>query len=213
MNHWFFMKCFLIGVLASSGIGPIFILTFNRSAMYGFSHGLATALGAGIGDTLFFALSLRGILGAIQSSPRIVMLLDALGGIILLFVASHLLKKTYQTVSLSIGEKESLHTTFLKSFILTILNPMTIFFFIVITMKFFPSLEGYTSLHEMMLGCSMVTLGSLSVLGSVSFVASFIGHNMQSSTLRIISYISGIGFFLFGLYLLSHFFIVFTQGL
>ena len=56
MDYSILVGCFFVGVLASSSVGPIFVLTFNRGAIYGFLRGFATALGASIADGLYFFL-------------------------------------------------------------------------------------------------------------------------------------------------------------
>ena len=66
MDYRFLIQSFFIGVLAASGCGPIFVLTFNRSAVCGFWKGLATALGASIGDSSYFMLGLLGALTVIK---------------------------------------------------------------------------------------------------------------------------------------------------
>ena len=47
-----FFKCYAIGIMAASGIGPIFVLTFNRGAIHGFLRGFATAMGAAVADAV-----------------------------------------------------------------------------------------------------------------------------------------------------------------
>ncbi|MFC1895010.1 LysE family transporter, partial [Candidatus Dependentiae bacterium] len=82
MECLIYIKCFLVGMLASASLGPIFILTFNRGAVYGFTHGFATAIGACLADGLYFFLGLMGILSLLKSSENFMFWLDTLGGIV-----------------------------------------------------------------------------------------------------------------------------------
>ena len=50
MNLILYRNCFLVGLMSAAAIGPIFVLVFNRGALYGFRKGFITALGAAIGD-------------------------------------------------------------------------------------------------------------------------------------------------------------------
>ena len=79
MDYPFLWTSFVVGVLAASGIGPIFILTFNKGALHGFSRGFAVACGAAVVDGIFFFLALVGVLAAIKDSSRFLFMLDFVG--------------------------------------------------------------------------------------------------------------------------------------
>ncbi len=73
MKTLFLLKCFALGVSAASGVGPIFVLTFNRGALKGLGRGLATALGSALGDALLFLLGLLGLLSILGGSKNMVL--------------------------------------------------------------------------------------------------------------------------------------------
>ncbi len=91
MDYGFLLKCFVVGIIATSGVGPIFILTFNKGAVHGFLRGFATALGAAVADAFFFFLALMGILTTIGDSRRFMLVLDLVGGVVLLFIGYRML--------------------------------------------------------------------------------------------------------------------------
>src|SRR3989304_9647410 len=93
MNIWFYVKCFLIGISASSAMGPIFILTFNRGALHGFLKGFATAMGSALADGLFFMLGLFAILERLENSPKALLALNCIGGIFLIILGMQALRK------------------------------------------------------------------------------------------------------------------------
>ena len=82
MNYILFLKCFFVGVVAASGCGPVFIMTFNKGALCGFLRGFVTALGAAFGDALYFFLGLMGALAVMSQFKGFVAWLDLIGGIV-----------------------------------------------------------------------------------------------------------------------------------
>jgi threonine/homoserine/homoserine lactone efflux protein len=202
-----YLRCFLVGVLASSALGPIFVLTFNRGAIYGFLRGFATAFGACFADGLYFFLGLIGALAVLKESQEIVVFLDIAGGLLLIGLGVYFLRKARcGSVTVRIEGKLGVLLTVAKSFLLTILNPLVFFFFVFVGPQILP--EGVTSLHlsEVFFGSLMVSIGSLTVLSLVSLIASFIGSCISKRMLRLISFITGLVFIGVGMYLIEHLF-------
>jgi threonine efflux protein len=201
----FLVRSFLVGVLAASGCGPIFILTFNRSAVCGFLKGFATAIGASIGDSFYFLLGLFGALTVISEFSYAMIFIDLIGGASLLWLGVKSLRTANEpactTVECSTGY------TFLvgKAFMLTLFNPLVMLFFMAVTLQILPENIGQLSRSYLLLSGACVGLGSLTVLSLVSLAASFLGGCISSRRLRIISGVSGIIFIFFGGYLLWDF--------
>lgn len=205
MEIWFFVKCFFIGVLAASGCGPLFILTFNRAAICGFLKGLATAIGAALGDGFFFMLGLAGALAVLGESRHFMIVLDLIGGLVLVALAVHSFKKMRQFTCVSVECSGSWWVALGKAFTLTIVNPLIILFFMAVSIQILP--EGVSKLPVKFIPLSMalVILGSLVVLGGVALIASFLGSCISARRLRIISGVSGVLFLCFGGYLFYDF--------
>lgn len=200
----FLVTCFFIGVSASAAVGPVFILTFNRSVIYGFWNGFATALGASLVDGFFFMLALAGALSLLTQSRNIVMIVDIIGGSVLLFLGLHSLLKPSRDLSLTILPKESLYISMSKSFLITLFNPLVALFFMGISIKFFGEMS--LTLLYAFFGGVMVMLGSLTMLTSVAGVAQWFGAVISLKKLRIVSYVSGFLFIGIG----THFIIDFA---
>lgn len=209
MYNIIWIRCFLIGVLASASFGPIFVLTFNRSAIHGFLKGFATALGACLADGIYFFLGLIGILSILEESKHFMFFLDTIGGVLLILLGIYSLKKSRQNiVSNCEAEGFSILTTMGKSFLLTIINPLVFVFFMVIGIQILP--EGIRSLplQKVFLGSVMVMIGSLSVLSLVALISSFIGSCISKKRLKLIYFISGLVFLGIGIYFLDHLFLI-----
>jgi threonine/homoserine/homoserine lactone efflux protein len=211
MDFIFLFKCYLIGILAASGCGPIFVLTFNRSAICGFLKGFATAIGASLGDSFYFLLGLLGALAVISELKLFMIFLDLIGGVLLLALGVHALKKMSKVFCVAVECSYSLFISTFKAFFLTIFNPLVILFFMAVTIQILPGNVKTFSTGFVLLSSFMVFLGSMTVLSIVSLIGSYLGSCITSKRLKIISGITGIVFIIFGGYLLSDFVLKFIK--
>ena len=205
MDFYFFLKCFFVGVLASSGCGPLFVLTFNRSAICGFFKGFATALGASIGDGLYFLLGLLGALTIVSELRGVMVLLDFLGGFILIILGISAIKQMRQFVCVAVECSDSFIYSLGKAVSLTLINPLIIMFFMAISAQILPVDYKLMTIYEILFSGSLVMFGSLFILGSVSLFASYVGSCITTKKMRFIHLITGILFIIFGLYLFYDF--------
>lgn len=203
MDYVILLRCFLIGILASSSVGPIFILTFNRGAVYGFFRGLATGLGACIADGIYFFLGLYGVLAVLKESKDFMAIFDLIGGVGLILLGIYSFSKIKKvSTAVALGSKASISLAVIKAFIITILNPLVFLFFMVIGAQILPEGIEYLTLRQMGFASFMVMLGSLSVLALVSLFSSLVGRSMKEKHLKIIHFITGTVFFGIGAYLI-----------
>ena len=201
MDFYFFLKCFFVGVLASSGCGPLFVLTFNRSAICGFFKGWATALGSSLGDSFYFFLGLLGALKIVSEFSGLMILLDLFGGLILIGLGVNAIKQMRQFVCVSVECSDSFVCSLGKAIFLTLVNPLIIMFFMAISMQILPVNHKLITSYEVFLSSLLVFAGSLFVLTSVSLFASYIGSCITTKKMRIIHLITGILFIFFAIYL------------
>jgi threonine/homoserine/homoserine lactone efflux protein len=206
MQIVFLLKSFLIGLLAASGCGPIFVLTFNRSAICGFWKGFATALGASLGDGLYFMLGSLGALAVISELRYFLVFLDLIGGIVLIILGIHALNVARKIVCVTIECSHNIILSTIKAFTLTILNPLVILFFLAVSLRIFPEDLEKLPTNLVLLSSLSVSVGSLTMLSLVSLAASFVGSCITAKRLRIVSQITGVLFISFGLYLLGDLF-------
>ncbi len=207
MNNLYMIvfRCFLIGILASSSFGPIFILTFNRGAIYGLLKGIATAIGACLADGLYFFLGLVGVLAVLQESKQFMFFVDTIGGVLLILLGIHSLQKARKGVNyICLESKSGVCLTALKSFVLTILNPLVLFFFMVIGVQILPPGVSHLNIQQIFLCSVMVAVGSFSVLAVVALIASLVGGCISEKKLKILSLLTGLIFIGVGIYFLGH---------
>jgi threonine/homoserine/homoserine lactone efflux protein len=82
-----FLSSALIGLSIAAPVGPIGLLTIQRSLQLGPRAGLATGLGAALADAAYGAVGAYGITGLIAGLERLRPLLVTVGGIVLLWLA------------------------------------------------------------------------------------------------------------------------------
>lgn len=201
----FLLRCFLIGALGASGCGPLFILTFNRSAVCGFWKGFATGIGASLGDATYFFLGLLGFLSFLSRNGGVMLGLDLVGGIILLVLGTNSLKGMRQVVCVGIECSSGFWASVFKSLSLALFNPLVILFFMAVSMHALPEHVANLPMSNVVISSVCVMAGSLSILTMVSLVASLLGACITAKRYRYISGASGLAFVLFACYLFFDF--------
>lgn len=200
MNFSLFRNCFLIGLTAASAVGPIFVLIFDRGAIYGFRRGFETAVGAAIGDGILFGLSLMGILQVLETSRKFLIIMDFFVSIILIFLGVRMFRKQQTYISESMNYTENFLITIGKSLFLTLINPLTVFFFMFLSVKIMPENVTRLATAEFVIASTMLGLGSLTTFSLVAIAGKLLGHTLDRKQLFITSYLTGVIFICIGLY-------------
>lgn len=205
MTEHFLVTCFLVGVSAGSGVGPVFLLTLNRSTLYGFWKGFATALGAALADALYFFLATFGLLSIVESMGNAVLFMEGLSGVLLMVFGVHLMRAKLLIDSSINADNQSLVLSTVKSFFLTLFNPFMVIFFVFVSVHILPTHAMPDSYRSLVLGGVFVGGGSLSILTLVALLGSVLGSKIKRSALAIFSKITGLIVGGFGVYLLVDF--------
>lgn len=205
MTEYFLGTCFLVGVSAGSGVGPVFLLTLNRSTLYGFWKGFATALGAALADALYFFLATLGLLSIIESMGNAVLFMEGLSGLLLMGFGVHLMRTKLRIEDSIKSDNQSLALSAVKSFLLTLFNPFMVIFFIFVSVNILPTNAMPDSYRTLFLGGVFVGCGSLAILTLVALIGSLLGSKIKRAGLELFSKITGLIFGGFGLYLLVDF--------
>ena len=190
MSFWFYATCFFIGISASSTMGPIFVMTFNNSAIRGFLKGFFTALGAALGDGVLVLLGLLGTLAVLQKSSAYLIIIDLAGALLLMLYGIKLfMDKNEQVEALPISAN-TLILTAGRAFFSTIINPLTILFFMFAGAQILAAGSPEINAMDLVLGSALTSLGSLAVLAIVAYIASSMGKVMKADKLRLIGTIT-----------------------
>lgn len=133
---------FLIGVLISAPMGPIGMLVIQRTLCKGRSAGMFTGIGASISDLLYCLLTGFGISFITDLIDRHQLMLQIVGGIVLAAFGIYLFRKN-PTRSLKSAGGEIVQCSgdtywgdLVSGFLLTVSNPLILFFIIGLYARF-----------------------------------------------------------------------------
>lgn len=214
MNFIGILKCYAIGFFGNLTLGPIFVLTFNSAAMYGFFYGFAAGLGASFADAILFTLGNMGTLSLLINIKIAREFLYLIGSAVLIFlgIVSYM-KKLDPQIMKNTGHADigSFHGSFLKAFLLTTANPLTIGYFAATSFAAFHNQKEALPGNSLLISSLIVAIGTLTVLTLISAISNKFGVAISDKRLKQISKITGIIFIIFGLYLLVSFILDFFK--
>ena len=129
-SYHFFFEGIIFGVLVSAPLGPIGVLTIQRTINKGRNSGIFTGLGALTADTFYAALAGFGVSIITNFLENYQIAFRSIGGLILLLLAYKIFNTniTEQVKNRKLG-KTNYFSDFISTFMLTLSNPLTIIFF------------------------------------------------------------------------------------
>ena len=127
-----FLQSLLIGVSIAAPVGPIGLLTIQRSLAHGPRAGLATGLGAAVADALYGAVGAFGVAWLVQALVAARVPLALGGAAFLLWMAWRLVRAPLADHAAAARPAGKVWQYFAGTFVLTLSNPATIVSFIAI---------------------------------------------------------------------------------
>ena len=127
-----FLSSLLIGLSIAAPVGPIGLLTIQRSLEHGPRAGLATGLGAAAADAVYGAIGAYGVAWLVHALVAARIPLAVFGGAVLLWMALQLLRAPVAERAASTAPARNGWQYFAGTFVLTLSNPATIFSFVAI---------------------------------------------------------------------------------
>lgn len=137
----------LLSILAAISIGavspgPSFVLVSRISVASSRAHGLASALGMGVGGALFAALAVLGLTALLLQFEWLYLLLKILGGAYLVYIAIRIWRGASEALKLSNSNETrsgiSVSRAFLLGLITQLSNPKTSIVYASIFAAFMP---------------------------------------------------------------------------
>lgn len=131
-------KGLLIGILSSAPMGPVGVLTVQRTLVKGRWYGFVTGVGAAFSDLIYALLTglFMGIVMSFAESPLTVRLLRPLGSVVLLVFGLYFYTWKPTTTYRSSGRVGTLTHNMLTGFLVTGSNPLIVLFFLVLFARF-----------------------------------------------------------------------------
>lgn len=127
-----FAQSLLIGFSIAAPVGPIGLLTIQRTLQQGTGAGLATGLGAAVADAVYGAVGAFGVTALIEAMTAARLPLAAGGGAFLLWLAFKTWRSPVAEAAAQAPGGSGLLRCFAGTFVLTLSNPATILSFVAV---------------------------------------------------------------------------------
>ena len=127
-----FGQSLVIGVSIAAPVGPIGLLTIQRSLEHGPRAGLATGMGAAVADAFYGAVGAFGVAWLVNALVAARVPLALFGAAFLLWMAWRLVRAPLADHAAASRPAAGLGQYFARTFVLTLSNPATIVSFIAI---------------------------------------------------------------------------------
>jgi len=127
-----FLQSLVIGLSIAAPVGPIGLLTIQRTLQSGSAAGLATGLGAAVADAVYGALGAYGVSAMISALTAARLPLVVGGGAFLLWMAWSIWRAPVAERAAQASGGSDLMRCFAGTFVLTLSNPATILSFIAV---------------------------------------------------------------------------------
>ena len=208
------IKGLIVGILASAPMGPVGVLTIQRTLNKGRWFGMVTGLGAAVSDIIYAAVSLLGMSFVMDfiENPRNMFWFKVIGGILLmLFGIYTYLSNPTENLRPTSQNKGSLMHNGITGFLVTFSNPLIILLFIALMARFeFVVPEHYV---EQGVGYLAIFGGALIWWFGLTYLIDKLRSKFKVSTICLINKIIGsivivAGFIGFLWALLDHFSII-----
>lgn len=184
-----FGQALLVGLSIAAPVGPIGLLTIQRTLAQGPRAGLATGLGAAAADTCYGALGAFGVQLVIGTLVNLRGPLSLLGGGVLGWMAWRTWRQPVAEQAAELATGGDLLRNFGGTFLLTLSNPATIFSFLAVFSALAGSAAHPTAPGWMVLG---VGLGSALWWWLLTATVGRLRHRLDTRWRRRINQASGL---------------------
>lgn len=186
------IKGLIVGILASAPMGPVGVLTIQRTLNKGRWFGMMTGLGAAISDILYAAISILGMSFVMDfiENPRNMFWFKVIGGLLLMgFGVYTYLSNPTENLRPASKNKGSLMHNGITGFLVTFSNPLIILLFIALMARFeFVVPEHYL---EQGLGYLAIFAGALLWWFGLTYIIDKLRSKFQVNTICLINRIIG----------------------
>ena len=200
MHDWLFLKSILAGLAIAAPVGPVGVLCVHRTVLESRLHGLVSGLGAAVADALYGCIAAFGLAALAHLLLDHTSEMQLAGGILLLGMGIHTYRK--RTAALPKGEEplrmHSLLGDFFTTFVLTLINPITILAFAGIFVALGVFIEADRALLDPILVVLGVFIGSCLWWFGIALGAGLLRGRLDIHHLEWMNRISGTLIFVFG---------------
>lgn len=164
------LRGFIVGLVASMPPGPVGVLCIQRTLSKSQKSGFVSGLGAAAADTVYACIAFFSLAFIVGFIERNVLLITTLGGLVVIGLGIRILfSNPVIQIRRNRAGKTNLWQDFLTVFLVTIANPVYVFFFIILFALF-----GLNTTSVGMWESSLMIAGVFLGGGAWWFVLSFL---------------------------------------
>lgn len=197
------LKGILIGIIASAPMGPVGVLTIQRTLNKGRWYGLVTGLGAAISDIIYALITGLGMSFVMDliTSPQYQFVLQLTGSILLLVFGIYCFRSDpTKKIHRSGKSKGSLWHNGLTGFLVTFSNPMIIFLFMATFAQFAFVIPDHVV--EMSFGYMCIFLGAMLWWYGLTWLIDIVREKFSDDGIKIINRVIGSAVIIFSVVVL-----------
>lgn len=194
------LKGIIIGLMVSIPLGPIGLLCIQRTLNKGRKSGFVSGLGASTADSIFALISGLGISMIISFIESKHVYFQVFGGIIIILLGINIFfTNPVRQIRLQRISRNKLYEDYLSLFLLTISNPMAIFFFLAMFTGVNLTTKGPLNLFSIIIIVMGVFIGSSSWWLILSSLISLFRHRFRLRSIWWMNKMAGLAIFFLGI--------------
>ncbi|WP_342509683.1 LysE family transporter [Sporosarcina sp. FSL K6-2383] len=191
---------FLLGVSLATPIGPVKTVLLNTGIRSGFFHAWFFSLGSLTTDVMYMSMVYFGV-GQFIDSPLLKIILWSFGCFVLMYTGlENLLTLRKIETNLNSGKRVRLRQSIVTGFFMSLLNPLTILFWLGIYGSILAKTVGVLTGYQIVLNSIAILIGIMLVDLIMSFLSSGARRLLSTKLLKIVSIISSFSMIGFGIY-------------
>lgn len=186
------LKGILIGLLLSIPMGPIGMLCIQRTLTRGRKYGIITGLGASTSDIIYLITALFFVGFIVDFLTQYQQIIQYIVSILVIFFGWFIFRSNPSTQPVPPQlSNQSLLRDFVSSFILTLSNPLILFFQLALIARF-EFLNEHTSILNNVTGIMAVFAGAFIWWNLLTFLVSKFKNRLGFAGLRLLNKTVGI---------------------
>ena len=194
-----FLYIFL-GASLAAPIGPVKAVLLNTGIKRGFFHAWAFSFGSVTTDIMYMFLVYFGV-GQFIDSPLIKIILWSFGCFVLVYTGiENLLTLNKVETNVKLAKRVRLRISMLTGFLMSLLNPLTIIFWLGIYGSILAKTAGGSTGYQIIINSLAILSGIMIVDFIMAFLSSGARKFLSSRLLLIVSIISSMSMIGFGIY-------------
>lgn len=189
-----------LGISLAAPIGPVKTVLLNTGIKSGFFHAWFFSFGALVTDVMYMFMIYFGI-GQFIDSPLLKTILWSFGCFVLMYTGiENLLTLKNIDTNLTSGKRVRLRNSILSGFFMSLLNPLTILFWLGIYGSILAKTVGILTGYQIVINSIAILVGIMFVDLLMSILSSGARKLFSNRLLKIVSAFSSLSMIGFGIY-------------